>query len=227
MPTLSAYLVAGILLYYLPFRNGYFMARTLDFLLGRRAKGPCDRYADAFALFNGLKAEEADAIRCLYHKTSGSIYQLGKASKLAEEDIEELICDCITIGLQKIQSGAFVFQGHSPATFVVEVAKKRVQNFKRKQVRHSTEELSADMEQHEEEEYGSMESVELLETILHQLDPNCQKLIRLKYLEERRDKDVIAEKHTQYTTVDALKNHRSRCLKKLTELAMAFRQKQV
>jgi DNA-directed RNA polymerase specialized sigma24 family protein len=195
------------------------MAKTLDFLLGKRANDPCGRYSDHRLLFEGLEREEPEAIRCLYSKVSGVIYQLGKNAKLGEEDIEELIGDCITIGLQKIRSGKFVFQGYAPATFIIEIAKNRAQNFKRKMIRHHTEELDPTIEQLEEEEYGAMEWVEVLEKVLAQLEPNCQKLIQLKYLDGRRDKDVIAENLTQYTTVDALKNHRSRCLKKLTDLA--------
>jgi DNA-directed RNA polymerase specialized sigma24 family protein len=204
------------------------MAGTLDFLLGKRTDRSCDRYADAFALFGGLEREEPAAIRCLYGRASGIIHQVGRDAGLTDEDIEELICDCITIGIQKIRSGKFVFQGYAPATYIVEIAKNRAQNFRRKQIRHHTEALDGTLEKAaEEEEFGALEAVELMEQLLSQLDSNCEKLIRLKYLEERKDKEVIAEALTQYSTVDALKNHRSRCLKKLTELAQAIKQKHV
>jgi RNA polymerase sigma factor (sigma-70 family) len=202
------------------------MAGTLDFLLGKRTDRSCERYADAFALFSGLEWEEPEAIRCLYSKVSGIIYQIGREAGLTDEDIEELICDCITIGIQKIRSGKFVYQGYAPATYIVEIAKNRAQNFRRKQLRHQTEALDGKWENTADEaEYGAQEAVELMEKLLLQLDPNCQKLIRLKYLEERKDKEVIAESLTQYTTVDALKNYRSRCLKKLTEMALGLKQK--
>ena len=58
-----------------------------------------------------------------------------------------------------------------------------------------------------------------LEKLLARLDPNCQNLIRLKYLEERRDKDVIEGNLTRYASVDALKNQRSKCMKKLVDIA--------
>lgn len=205
------------------------MAGTLDFLLGKRTDRSCDRYADAFALFGGLEREEPEAIRCLYGKVSGIIHQVGREAGLLNEDIEELICDCITIGIQKIRFGKFVYQGYAPATYIVEIAKNRAQNYRRKQIRHQTEALDGTLEKAAEEEdaFGAQEAVELMEQLLSQLDSNCQKLIQLKYLEERKDKEVISESLTQYTTVDALKNHRSRCLKKLTELAQAIKQKHV
>lgn len=88
-------------------------------------------------------------------------------------------------------------------------------------MRHHTADLENVGEQAQEDDFGSLAETELLEKLLSQLETNCQNLIRLKYLEERRDKEVIEEKRTQYTTVDALKNHRSKCLKKLVEIGAA------
>ncbi|MBL7827280.1 MAG: hypothetical protein JNJ57_11655 [Saprospiraceae bacterium] len=86
-------------------------------------------------------------------------------------------------------------------------------------IRKGVVDLEAVGEPGEEPEFTSFAEVEFLEQLLFQLEPNCQKLIRLKYLEEMRDKEVIELQLTQYSTVDALKNHRSKCFKKLTELA--------
>jgi len=197
------------------------MARILDFFLDRKTNNACAQFADAQGLFAGLEQEATDAIQCLYAQVSGSIFKIGKRHHLTDDDIEELICDCITICLQKIRTGKYVFQGFSPATFVIEIAKNRARNFRRSALRHYTTELESQREFSDEPDYGTFAETELLEKLLIQLDPNCQNLIRLKYLEERRDKEVIAENLTQYTTVDALKNHRSKCMKKLVEIGAA------
>lgn len=152
---------------------------------------------------------------------SGSIFNIGKSHRLSDDDIEELICDCITICLQKIREEKYVFQGHSPATYVIEIAKNRARNFRRKALRHDTSDVEQIEYQTDEPDFRSLAQTELLEKLLSKLEPNCQNLIRLKYLEERRDKEVIEAKLTQYTTVDALKNHRSKCLKKLVEIGAA------
>lgn len=197
------------------------MARILDIFLDRKANRSCEKYPDHGSLFGGLKQEEAAAIRCLSARVSGSIFSIGKGYSLTDDDIEELICDCITICLQKIREGQYVFQGHSPATFVIEIAKNRARNFRRSATRHHTSDLETIGEHPGEADFGSLAETELLEQLLFKLEKNCQNLIRLKYLEERRDKEVIEEKLTQYTTVDALKNHRSKCLKKLVEIGAA------
>ncbi len=197
------------------------MARTLDLFLDRKSNRACGQYPDHGALFAGCGREEAAAIKCLSARVSGSIFKIGKANRLTDDDIEELICDCITICLQKISTGKYTFQGYSPATFVIEIAKNRARNFRRNAQRHDTADLENIGEQAEAPEFGSLAETELLERLLAQLGTNCQTLIRLKYLEERRDKDVIEEKLTQYTTVDALKNHRSKCMKQLVKIGAA------
>lgn len=194
------------------------MARILDYFLDRKTNRACEKYPDHRMLFTGLEREESDAIRCLSSKVSGAIFKIGKSYQLTDDDIEELICDCITISVQKIRTGQYVFQGYSPATFVVEIAKNRARNFLRSAKRHGASDLEKLGEVSAEADFESREASEILEKLLSKLEPNCQTLIRLKYLEERRDKEVIEEKLTQYTTVDALKNHRSKCLKKLVEI---------
>lgn len=197
------------------------MAGILHLFLRKRSTRVCAQFADHRALFEALEQEAPDAIRCLAGRVSGAIYKIGKNHRLSDEDIEELICDALTICLQKIKDGKYLFQGYDPATFVIEIAKNRALNFRRSALRHNTEALQPPDEKHEEPEFGAGVETELLEKLLAQLDPNCANLIRLKYLEERRDKDVIALKLTQYTTVDALKTHRSKCFKKLVELGAA------
>ncbi|MDX1911610.1 MAG: hypothetical protein SFV22_09015 [Saprospiraceae bacterium] len=194
------------------------MARILDLFLDRKSNRVCKAYADHQMLFTGLELEETMAIQCLSSKVSGSIFNIGKGYRLTDDDIEELICDCVTLCLQKIRAGSYVFQGFDPATFVIEIAKNKARNFRRSAVRHDTGDLDQVGERPVEDDFGSFADTELLEKLLAQLDPNCMNLIRLKYLEERRDKEVIEEKLTQYSTVDALKNHRSRCMKRLVEL---------
>lgn len=197
------------------------MARILDIFLDRKSNRSCEKYPDHAALFAGLEREETEAIQCLSSRVSGSIFKIGKGYRLPDDDIEDLICDCITIGLQKIREGKYMFQGYSPATFIIEIAKNRARNLRRSVLKHETEDIDTIVERVDEPEYGGVAETELLEKLLAQLEKNCQKLIRLKYLDERRDKAVIEEKLTQYTTVDALKNQRSKCLKKLVEIGAA------
>lgn len=191
------------------------MSRSpFGFIFGKSAQRTCDAYPDAAALFDGLKRENSDAILCLYEKVSGPVAQLARQFKLSNEDIEELTGDCIALMMLKIRTGQYVFQGYDPATFVIEIAKNKVRHFKKS----NWAELPEMGDWPEETKYTDQSAIEKLEKLLMQISENCRKLIRLKYLDEMRDKDVIEQKLTQYTTVDALKNHRAKCLKKLIDI---------
>ena len=195
------------------------MARILDLFLDKKTNKACGQYPNHAAMFGGLEREEPNAIRCLSSKISGAIFNIGKKNRLTDDDIEELICDSITLCLQKIRARKYVFQGYSPATFVIEIAKNKAQNFRRNAMKYDTVDMTFIEAEADEPDFVSLAETTLLEKLLIQLDENCQNLIRLKYLEECRDKDLIEQKRTQYTTVDALKNNRSRCMKKLVEAA--------
>lgn len=195
------------------------MARILDFFLDKKTNRDCGKYPSHAELFAGLQREEPEAIRCLSARISGSVYKIAKKHRLTDEDVEELICDCVTLCLQKIKAGKYVFQGYDPATYTIEIAKNKAHNYRRTAVKYDSVDLSNVAGETEEPDFTSLADADLLEKLLTQLDENCQNLIRLKYLEEHRDKDLIERKMTQYTTVDALKNKRANCMKKLVELA--------
>ena len=195
------------------------MARILDFFLARKTNLNCSNFPTHQLLFEGLAAENEAAIQCLSSKISGSIFRIGKANSLPDDDIEELICDCLTQFLLKIRLGGYVFQGFDPASFAIEMAKNNARNFRRARLRHPSVGLENRVELADETDFGNAFETEKLEKWMRLLSPNCQRLITLKYLDERRDKEIIEQKLTQYSTVDALKNQRAHCMKKLTELA--------
>lgn len=176
-------------------------------------------YSRPVVLFDGLQREESNAIRYLYLRITGMVRQIGNQYGLTAEEAKELTGDCVALLLLKIRTGQYTFQGFDPATFAIEIAKNKVRHFKKRHIVPLTEIEEPAIEP----EPASKAVVEILEQLLLQLPANCQKLIRLKYLEEMKDKTVIDLKMTQYTTVDALKNHRAQCMKKLVELGMKIR----
>lgn len=199
------------------------MARFLNLFQNLSGVKACSAYPDAKSLFEGLVLEAPGAVHCLSLKIAGSIYMLGKQFQLLDDDIEEMMCDCITLLIEKIRAGKYEFQGNEPASYAIEIAKYKVRSFRRNITKDATMELTVAHEQIGEEEvhFSSFEQTELLQRLLRKVGYSCENLIRLRYLEELKDKDVIAQKMTQYSTVNALKNQRAQCMKKLIELAKA------
>lgn len=202
------------------------MARLLPLFSTQHSKNECLKYNTPALMYEGLKNEDAAAIRCLSNRISGQIILIGNAHKLKTEDIEELICDSITLLIQKIRSGQYVFQGYEPSTFAIEIAKNRANNYRRMQEKNATVVLEPYHDSIDEPDSDFMDDWKMLEVLLSRLNEKCNNLIRLKYIDQKKDKDVIELQLTSYTTVDALKNHRAQCMKKLIELgAQAFHHK--
>lgn len=200
------------------------MARILDVFLKRSTNLACSRYEDTEALFSALLQEEAEAIRCLSSKISGSVYQIAKNARLPDEDIEELHCDCIMIFIDKIRSGKYEYAGFDPATYVIEIARRRVFHYVRKLAKSRSRELDSIPEPVAESEWDILDQTEIIRRNLARIGEKCRQLITLRYLDNLKDKEIIERKLTSYSTVDALKNHRAQCLKKLTDMIARFRE---
>ncbi len=194
------------------------MTRLLDLYLFDGQKSTKDFENIEFWL-SLLLQEDPRAIGHLYKRIMVPVLHMTRPHKLNRECVEELINDSIVIFLQKLKSGQFSYQNIDPIHYILEIAKRNMNNYIRRSIKFSSAELTDDMDLAEDTPRNLEEECNALEKLLKMLGPNCEKLIRLKYLEELKDADIITRGLTQYSTVDALKNHRARCFKKLLELA--------
>lgn len=193
--------------------------RLFDFLQSGKRLRLKRIYPDAEALFKGLEREEADAIRYLALRVSGTIVRIGRQFGLLEEDMEELLGDCITLSIGHIREGRYQFVGNDPATYVIEIAKNQARASYRYKKRRQTEGLEMAGDPGEAPVAGTWADGEQLEYLLARLDEHCRSLIKLTYLEGLRDKEIVEQKLAPQTTVEALKMQRARCMRKLSALA--------
>lgn len=196
-----------------------YLMGIFNFSFGRDGQSKLHAFANTKTLFGGLKREDTTAIQYLHSKISNSVFGIGKSYKLADEDVEELICDCITLFILKVRDGLYVYQGFDPATYVIEIAKNKVKNYGRFRKKYQFVEMDLNFDIMDESDPTDLAATEILEKLISQLSENCKKLIQLKYLDEIRDKEVVEKNLTQYKSVDSLKNHRALCMKKLSEIA--------
>ncbi|MBP7273240.1 MAG: sigma-70 family RNA polymerase sigma factor [Saprospiraceae bacterium] len=195
------------------------MLRVFDTFFDR-SKSACTSYIDNQALYEGLRLAEDKAIQCVQSKIAGTVNGYYIRNLISKEESEEVMTDTIMILLRKIQQGEYQFLGNSPSTFAVEIAKRIVQNYSRKNNRHfddidSTFHIGEDSLN---DYFAMKERDRLVAECLKSVGENCERLLRLKYFEGYRDEEIIQLKLTQYTTADTVKNKRSECLKKLTAL---------
>ena len=204
------------------------MRSLISRYFSRGSDNGCSKYASNILLFKALEAQEDAAIRCIQTKVAGFVVKTPMFIDLLEEEKEELINDATMLLLQKIQSGEYVFQGHDPATYAIEVTKRMLPNLLRKQKKNGNVDIELVHHLPDTEVMTYFEHKELEEEMalhLSKLGSNCQHLIRLKYFEAWKDEEIIQQKLTQYTTVGTLKVKRSECMKKLASVVMGAKSK--
>lgn len=182
---------------------------------------PKSKYQDVAVLYQDLISQEDKAIQFVQEKIWKTVFSMCRFAGLNEQDAEEVLTDAVMILLQKIQSGDYQFQGNDPSTFAIEVSKRLISNAKRKIKTNidNIDDVFHLADQSTEQFLKTKESEAIVKLLLSKIGENCQKIIRLKYLEEYKDEEIIEQKLTQYSTINTLKVKRSECMKKLSELA--------
>lgn len=173
-----------------------------------------------------LKSENSKAIHYLFHRVTTPVFQICRSINLQDEMAEELVSDSILIFLQKLQNEQYVYEGIDPIHYILEIARRNANNYNRTKIKHKAVELTQSHDVAESPPTLEDLNQEML-NLLKMLGTNCERLIRLKYLEEFKDAQIIEQGLTQYTTIDALKNNRSKCFKKLLQLAQSKRASQL
>jgi len=153
------------------------------------------------------------------------VRKLAKQYKLSEQQAEEILNQATLVFLQKIQNGAYAFQGHAPTTYLIEVSKRMVFATSRRQ--KPTSETLDEQLPLAAEDYAALErqqsAAELVSRFLDQLGERCAQVVRLHHIEGYRDEEVVAQQMTPYSTVNSLKMKRSDCMKKLIAIAQAWK----
>lgn len=186
---------------------------------------PKYNYEDNETFYNALKAEKTDAINYLAKKVRPTIKAMARNRHLPKEEDEDLINDSIMVLLLKMRDNKYKYDGHSPATYVIEVANWLILN----RYRGNKAKLNDTMFDNDklpglidtdalnyQKQKESMD--ELLHLINEHLGPACRDIILYRFVYEHPDEYVIEQKLTQYQSVAALRNARCRCLERLQGL---------
>ncbi len=168
---------------------------------------------------------ESAAILYLHGRIKAALLRQGKKMGASAEDLEEIAQDAVVLTIQKIDNGDFTFSGHDPTAFAAVTAKNMLRNFLRKKKLPSGEFGIKDGHTDENvEKYLIRKELQLqITAFLDKMNDSCRRLIRLRYFDDYRDEEIISRQFTQYTSIDALRNKRSACMKKLGQLMANFK----
>lgn len=200
-----------------------FVLTMISKRLGQTRKTAASQYPGGHeALLEDLTSESPGAIRFLSHRIAPMVLRIAGQFGLVHEDAEELHTDALVIFMQKVRDGKYSYEGNDPATYVIEIAKRRAFDYLRRRTRANHMPETIANEEPVDPGFAGSEAVRQLVELMERLDEPCRRLIRIKYLEGWSDKEAIAERLTPYSTVNALKAHRSMCMKKLSMIARAL-----
>lgn len=188
-------------------------------------KPPRRKFDSSEALFAGLQAQKNDAILHAQLKVLPILKKIMHQFGLPADQLDDVLNRSTLIFLQKIESGAYQFQGHAPTTYFVEIIRRVALMSTRNQKRpHQNLENHPDLADPEANEW--LEKKEAKETVRHlleQLGDPCSTVVRLYHIEGFSDEEVVNQQLTPYTTVNSLKVKRSDCMKKLIQLAKKWK----
>lgn len=186
---------------------------------------PCRQFADNEQLFQALKSLNNAAILCIQIKAMPTAHQLARRHGLPPDSADDMLNQSTLIFLRKIEDGSYQFQGHAPATYLIEIMKRVALMMTRKQQKpYELLENHADLHDPDVEASNRQrESAELVRQFLERMGEPCQSVIRLHHIDGYPDEEVVRQGWTRYTTTDSLKIKRSDCMKKLIEIARQWR----
>ncbi|MEI6411286.1 MAG: hypothetical protein WCR52_17995 [Bacteroidota bacterium] len=177
--------------------------------------------SDKQAFYNALGRADPAAIRVLAGKIVYDVKQATLHAALSAEDAEELVNDAVMITITNIQNQRFLYSDFSPVAYAKGVVRKLVANKVRtKKPRHEAlEDFEMTSDINPEAYLNNKELEQLVGKLLGKLEENCRQLLRLKYFENLRDKEIVEQNLTSYSSTTSLKSKRNQCMNKLIEIA--------
>jgi RNA polymerase sigma factor (sigma-70 family) len=199
------------------------MANFLEGLFGLFNLDPCKKYPNKESLYEGLKRQESEAIQCVVWQSKRMVANLVTQAGLPVDMSEDVMSEAVIIFLSKIQKEDYQYLGYMPKTYLIEVARRVISNYTRtrkgKRDAALGEREFAILDESVEDYFEKKEQFELVEKMLEKLGSPCKEIIWMRYIDGRKDEEIIAEGLTKYSTVESLKVKRSDCMKKLREIS--------
>ncbi|MFN4254648.1 MAG: RNA polymerase sigma factor [Saprospiraceae bacterium] len=183
------------------------------------------QFSDPAVLAGALQRADTVAIEWILAQTENAVGRLLRRAGLPADALPDVLHDGVLVLIKKIRAGAFDAAQSHPKTYLVGICKNLIHNRLRAKKLVPTLPLdhTPDIPNLPDASFSDgLENLRQIEALLLRLGEPCSQLVRLKYLDELRDDEVIARKLTHFATIASLKNARSKCMKKLLDLAKTF-----
>jgi len=146
------------------------------------------------------------------------------AMGLSHEEVEETLLDAMTIFIRKVQKKEYTDQGVPVMAYLYKIAKYRAYHYIRLR-RLRTVPLDQLEHSISEEDKISLDRWDLVKNALNLLNPTERRLIDLFYISGYRDKEILEQNLTDYTSIDSIKTQRYKSIQKLIRLVKDLQSK--
>ncbi len=189
------------------------------------SSSPCKRFDTHERLFEGLCKLDNAAILCLQVRALPLVKKAVAGYGLPADKADEIINSATLVFLQKIENGAYQFQGHAPMTYFIEIAKRQALMATRslKKTTQPLENLPETADPDAANLLRRQDAADTVGLLLEKLGQPCADVIRLHHIDGYSDEEVVNQRLTKYSTPDSLKMKRSDCMKKLVQLATQWK----
>ncbi len=179
-------------------------------------------FKDPQKLAGALRVSDSRAIAFVLRQSNFSVKKQARSLGIAPEKAVDFHHDGLIVLIEKMNNGSYDPTASAPATFLIGICKYLMLNHLRakKEVRFEQLDEFFDPGDHDAAFFEQSKNwADMIDDLLLKLGPPCNDLIRLKYLDGFRDEEILTGQMTHFRSGDSLRNTRSQCMKKLTELA--------
>lgn len=169
-------------------------------------------------LIKKIKEGDEEALRYIYQTNRKGFIDFSVRFNLEKEDVLDIYQDAVIVFYENARKGKLDFLKSTITTYIFAIGKYKIYALlKRERNEIPLDEVSAETLLMQDEEFTADAQVKRLQKALGALGSKCRELLTLFYYEGKKLEEI--QEKLGYESRDVLKSQKSRCLKKLKELA--------
>jgi RNA polymerase sigma-70 factor (ECF subfamily) len=164
-----------------------------------------------------LRRDDKKALTEVYQKHRQAFIQYAKRFNLSQEDLMDVYQDAVIAMHQNFVMKQLKLENTSIKTYLFGIGKNMIfSRLKENSKYQAAQEVPDEVEEVQWEKDSPTEEQRKLAKYFGKLGASCQEILKMFYYRSLTVKEIVAMSH--YKDENTVKSHKSRCLKKLTQL---------
>ncbi|RME97612.1 MAG: sigma-70 family RNA polymerase sigma factor [Bacteroidetes bacterium] len=167
------------------------------------------------ALLRRIQTDDKQALEEIYLAYQNDFLRLARRQGISQADALDIYQDVVVAFFQQSQCTGFVLQQGIKA-YLMGIGRYKCYEVNRQKNRYVALIQAEEVDQTTAQQEDNSERQQQLRRAFRQLSPSCQEVLRLFYYRGLSLADIVAQ--TDYKNTTTVKSHKSRCLKRLSQL---------